>query len=148
LLDLIAMGYDQDLNLIGSRSCALSIHSETKSELKVIAFDEQVYEEAIERPVLLEGKEKSYANDGFKLFTKKNGYAGCSIAAQNVKSDSTLNLTMTVTGNNIMSHQGSLSTTIAIPPLETKIVHHIMPAVEPGAWSYKFSLSYTRTPVV
>lgn len=144
LEDLVSMGYDENLNLIGSRGCVLSIHSEAPVDIHPIPFNPEIFEEALESAIFLSGKMKDYPNDKFKLFTKKNGYAGASILCQNDGEDF-LHFTMTITGVNVMSHVGSLTTTVKIPPKEAKIIHHIFPEIEPGKWSYKHNISVRRT---
>lgn len=144
LEDLVSMGYDENLNLIGSRGCVLSIHSEAPVDIHPIPFNPEIFEEALESAIFLSGKMKDYPNDKFKLFIKKNGYAGASILCQNDGADF-LHFTMTITGVNVMSHVGSLTTTVKIPPKEAKIIHHIFPEIEPGKWSYKHNISVQRT---
>lgn len=144
LEDLISMGYDENLNLIGSRGCVLSIHSESSVNITPISFDPAAYEEALESAIILYGKVKEFSNDKFKLFIKKNGYAGASIVCRN-DGDDLLHITMTITGINVMSHTGNLTSTVIIPPKEAKVVHHIFPEIEPGKWSYKYNLSAVRT---
>lgn len=138
------MGYDENLNLIGSRGCVISIHSETSINITPVPFDYEAYEEALESAIILYGKVKDFPNDKFKLFIKKNGYAGVSIVGQNNNDDSFLDITMTITGTNVMSHTGNLITTITIPPKEAKVIHHLFPEVEPGKWNYKYNLSIQR----
>ena len=142
--DLISLGYDENLNLIGSRGCVISIHSESPVNVTPTPFDSVAYEEAIESAIILYGKVKEFPNDQFKLFIKKNGYAGASIVGQN-NGDDFLHITMTITGNNVMSHTGNLTTAIIIPPKEAKVIHHLFPESEPGKWSYKYNLSVQRT---
>jgi hypothetical protein len=144
LRDLACFGYDDDLNLVGSRSCVVSIHSEAKTTMTLVPFNPLAFEEAIELPIIQTGTVKDYPKDGFKIFTKKNGYAGVSIVGKNEATDTSLLLTMNVTGTNIMSHTGSLGRSVTIPPGEEKVIHHLIPEVEPGSWSYKYSMSYTR----
>lgn len=143
--DLISMGYDDSLNLISSRGCVLSLHCDNPSlTLSPISFDPVAFEEAIESPIIISGKQKSYEKDEFTVYTQRNGYAGVSIVAKNFNQSTTLLLTMNITGKNVMSHQGTLTTTVNIPPGQAKVIHHLFPEVEPGAWSYKSSLSYQR----
>ena len=143
-MDLECFGYDADLNLIGSRGCVISAHSEEVLKMVLVPFNPLAFEEAIELPIIQTGSMKEYAKDGFKVFTKKNGYAGVSIVAKNERSDSAMLLTVNVSGVNIMSHTSSLARTVRIPPGEAKVIHHLVPATEPGQWSYKYSMSYVR----
>jgi len=142
--DLCALGYDDDLNLIGSRGCVISVHSEAPVSITTVPFSQSAYDEAMELPILATGKKTEYESEGFAIYTKKNGYAGMSILAYNYRSDTQLILTVGVTGENILSHRGDLTHTVSVPPLEACVVHHLAPAVEPGGWSCKYSMSYKR----
>lgn len=139
------MGYDDSLNLISSRGCVLSLHCDNPSlTLTPISFNPLAFEEALEGPIIISGKQKAYPKDEFIVYTQRNGYAGVSIVAKNLNHMTTLLLTMNITGKNVMSHQGTNTATVTIPPGEAKVIHHLFPEVEPGAWSYKSSLSYQR----
>jgi hypothetical protein len=139
------MGYDENLNLISCRGCVLSFHCDTSSlSLSPISFDSAAYEEALEGSVLLSGKQKAYAKDQYVLYTQRNGYAGVSIVAKNSHGKTALCLTMKVTGNNVLSHQGDLEATVTIPPHEAKVIHHLFPEVEPGGWNYKTAVTIQR----
>lgn len=143
--DLISMGYDENLNLIACRGCVLSLHCDTPTlSLVPLSFNPHAYEEAIEGSIILTGKQKAYPKDQFVIYSQRNGYAGVSIVGKNSHQSSTLLLTMTVTGNNVMSHQGTLEVTVSIPPQEAKVIHHLFPEIEPGGWNYKTSLSFQR----
>jgi hypothetical protein len=146
--DLISMGYDDNLNLISSRGCVLSLHCDTPTlSLTPLSFTPELYEEAIESPILLTDKPKRYPKDEYVIFTQRNGYAGASIVAKNMSRVSNLLLTMAITGKNVMSHQGSLTVTVSIPPGEAKVIHHLFPEVEPGGWSYKQAVTFERVKV-
>lgn len=82
--------------------------------------------------------------DEIKLYTKKNGYAGCSFIVKNESPSTHLSFTMDVTGTNITSHRGTLKYTAEVPPTEAKVLHHLMPDSDSAGWSYKFAMSYTR----
>ncbi len=138
--DLLAIGYDDDLNLIGSRGVVMSIHSEEDITCKTVAFDAKIFEEAIELPIIATGTVSQF--DHVKLYTKENGYAGCSFVVKNELCDASVRFTMDVSGKNIMSHRGFLKATIDVPPNEAKVIHHLMPESDSGAWSYKCAMSY------
>ncbi|CAE7652041.1 unnamed protein product, partial [Symbiodinium microadriaticum] len=144
LKNLECFGYDEDLNLIGSRGVVVAVHTEEDLRMGLAPFNPLAFEEAMELPIIQNGTVKDYPKDGFKIYTKKNGYAGVSIVAKNDRSDTALLLTVNVSGDNIMSHSSSLARTVHIPPSEAKVIHHLVPAMEPGAWSYKYSMSYAR----
>ena len=55
LRDLECFGYDEDLNLIGSRGVVISVHSESKARLHTVPFDPIAYEEAMELPIMKSG---------------------------------------------------------------------------------------------
>lgn len=42
---------------------------------------------------------------------------------------------------NVMSHRGTLVAVQLIPPNETKVMHHLMPANAFSAWSWSFKAS-------
>jgi len=142
--DLISLGYDENLNLVGSRGCVISVHSEAPVVMKTQPFTQNIYDEAMELPILAEGKKTDYENGGFTVYNKYNGFAGMSILVANNKEETNLKITMTVSGENVISHRGMLAYTATVPPMEACVLHHLAPAVEPGAWSCKFSLTYLR----
>jgi hypothetical protein len=140
------MGYDTNLSLISSRGTVLSLHCDTNSlTLSPLSFDAEIYEEAMEGPILSSDKPKTYTKEECILFTQRNGYAGASIVAKNVSLVTKLAITMTISGKNVMSHTGALAVTVMIPPGEAKVIHHLFPEVEPGGWSYKQQVSFQRT---
>jgi len=142
--DLIYMGYDRNLNLLYARTCILAIHSEAPFELHPQPFDADAYEEAMELPIKVFGKCAEYADGKAKLFTRKAGYSGVSFAVENCSSKP-LEFTLDCSeSKNVMSHKGTLVAVTLIPPNETKVMHHLMPAnaFSAWSWSYKASMSF------
>jgi len=107
MASLVALGYDSDLNLVGARSCVISIHSEEPLSVSVMKSDpgHHIFEEAMELPIIHSADVSDF--DSLKLFKERNGYTGASFVASNESETETAIVTFEVSGKNVMSCKGS-----------------------------------------
>lgn len=104
-------------------------------------FDEVLFEEAVELPVVKFGQATEYQQGKVTLYTRKSGYWGASFAAEN-RSGRDIEFTLDFTGSkNVVSHRGSLAWSVRIPNGEVKLLHHLMPA-EHKDWAWALQPSY------
>jgi hypothetical protein len=143
LSDLHALGYDDDLNLVGARSINIAIHSEEDISHCFVSSDPDglIYEAAMELPVVHTGSCEGMEYSDWKMFTKSNGFSGSSYCAQNLSKDRALDISYTVTGINVTSATGALAGSVLIPPGECEILQHVMPTRGSHSWNAGISFS-------
>ena len=135
--DLLYHGYSRRLELLYSRSVMLAVHADKAFELHAQPFDAEAYEEAMELPIKAYGECKHYADHGLKLYIRRAGHSGVSIAAENLR-DSDIEFALDMSGSaNVTTHQQSLDAPVVLPSRETKVLHHVMPDGA-GPWSWKY----------
>lgn len=140
--DLHYMGYNNALDLSGARTFVLSVHAECRVGLWKVPFDPMAFEEALETPVKALGEVQDFANGALRVYKKKNGYWGVTLAVENLNGESAVTVTMDCSeSSNVVSHTGSLVAEVTVPSGETKIVHHLMPE-DLAAWSYSFKAGW------
>mmetsp|Transcript_5084 Transcript_5084/g.14399 ORF Transcript_5084/g.14399 Transcript_5084/m.14399 type:complete len:841 (-) Transcript_5084:62-2584(-) len=139
--DLIFHGYNRQLSLLFSRTVMLVIHGDANFELHAQPFDPEAYEEAMELPIKAYGECKHFEDAMVKLYIRKAGYNGVSIAAENLRRED-VNFTLDMTASeNVTTHQKGLNHTELVPAGETKVLHHIMPTTPEDPWSWRYSPS-------
>lgn len=143
LTDLLALGYDEDLNLVGVRSVNISIHSEESIEHCFVSSDPDglIYEAAMELPVVHTGSCEGMEYPDWRLYTKSNGFSGSSYCAMNLCKDTALEITYTVTGINVTSATGVLAGNLVIPPGQCEILQHVLPTRGSNSWNAGISFS-------
>lgn len=140
--DLHYFGYDNDLDLAYARGFVFSVHAEQPVTVEERAFDPALYEEAMERPIKQFGTVREYRDGAVKLYCHKAGYWGVAFAAENCSGRRISFKLDCSSSKNVVSHRGDLVHTEDIPPGETKVMHHLMPA-EQKAWAWGFKPSFT-----
>ena len=120
-----------------TRNAVLSVHCNKKFNLTEVPFDQNIFDSALELPVIKSGDKTDLFGDGLAvMYCLKSGYNGNSFVCENTTHDEVLNLTMDFTGSeNIISHTGNLKATLLIPPGLCRVMHHIMPGNDHEGWS-------------
>lgn len=109
--------------------------------MRQLPFNADVFEEAMEQPILHLGTSMDLFGDGsVHLFTHKSGYAGISYVARNNTEEDAIQLTLDLTGSeNVCTHSGSLVAEIIVPPKQAKVMHHAAPLDDCQDWSVGWS---------
>ena len=75
------------------------------------------------------------------LYTLKSGYNGNSYVAENKRADQFARLQMDFSSSvNIVTEDGDLNASLVIPPQQSRVIHHVMPADDHLSWNCKWSV--------
>lgn len=139
---IFAMGYDEQLQFRSGRGAVVVIHGSSPHTLATVPFNADVYAKALCLPVIALGKE-DWMKFGAKLYELKSGYNGNSFAVSNSDPKRTLQFTLDCSGStNLLSHRGHLNHTENIPPLESRILHHLIPDDDTEGWTITMAMKY------
>lgn len=127
--ELHSLGYNDQLELVDSRSWVLSLHSDCTpaASLEEVPFDAELFEDAMEMPIIEHGQSAEYADGLIVVHTQQSSHGGLSFAITNNSTfRGIFTMDMSQGGVNVMSHQGNMVVEIQVEPKETEIVHHLM----------------------
>ena len=111
--------------------------------MQEIPSDDGAYEQAVKMPVMAQGEQTDLFGDGSViLYTLKSGYNGNSYVAENMRKDMYARLEMDFSkSSNVVAEDGDLIASVLIPPGESKVIHHIMPADDHAEWTCAWNVS-------
>ena len=126
-----------------TRPAMISVHCDKLFLIQEVPFDARAYEQAVKMPVMAQGEQTDLFNDGSViLYTLKSGYNGNSYVAENKKTDMYAKLEMDFSkSSNIVTEDGDLVASVLIPPGESKVIHHVMPADDHMEWTCSWNVS-------
>ena len=135
--DLLAMGYDKSLDLIGGRSVVISMHSEEDLNCEAIRSDPdgKIFTDAMEQSYCCKGRIIRSEN-GYKLMRWAPGSERMmSFMLHNRTDDTVITFFLEVTSQGAIAHTGSLTSTMEVLPGECKVLNHIIKKPPPSSTS-------------
>lgn len=141
--ELASLGYHPaTLRLVCARQAVLAVHSDHAVTLDAVPFDADLFEEAVELPVIEHGRVTELDGGSIQLFTRKSNYCGISFVVRNC-STSPLHFRLDCSeSKNATSHTGSLVSELCVPPAEAKVLLHLMPREPREDWCWAYNASY------
>ena len=125
-----------------SRAAVLCVHGTGRFTLEMAPFDALAYEEAVELPIISNGKCTEYDDGKVQFHTLASGYYGVSFLVRNNHTTKPLSFTLDCSDSkNTITHRDGMKHQQIIPPNEAKVLHHLCPKEE-GSWSWAHSGSY------